>query len=528
MKGTLSKCGWLLLSVLLSARAQAANGTWVTNGNGNWDTNGNWSGSTIADGQDNTADFSTINITSGRTVNLDSSHTIGSLKFGDSTPTHDWTLNSPGGSVLTLQVSSGTPTIEIVNQGTSVSLELAGTQGFTKAGVGTLTLSGNNASLSGGITISQGTVFWNANNALGSGTVTLNDANTGANNTSLFRNSTGTLANNITVANQGSGSTTIGSDSGASGSTYSGTITLNRDVSLKAGGTSTARFNGDITGSGGVTITGGGVVLFQTTAKTYTGGTTLVSGGTLQLGANNVIPDSGTFTFAGGILDGNNRTDTLGPLSLTADSTLNFGAATAREDIIFSSALTYGSGTLNITGWDGPSGSTYDRIIILSDPTASGILGHIQFAGYDLGANWFSDTGEIVPVPEPINVALGIFGVVFAGIGFVRRFRKGKAEQLRAETRRLLATRFCPAASPAEFDFGCFLNLLAEPLAQATISAKPARGCPSRRTSILPNNVDQTVILSLGSVPAAGETPALPAAWKAVQPARRGSQLVSW
>src|ERR1041385_7708256 len=57
-------------------------------------------------------------------------------------------------------------------------------------------------------------------------------------------------------------------------------------------------------------------------ANTYTGGTTLTAG-TLQLGANNVIPDTGTFAFAGGVLNANNKTETFGPLSLTANSTLN-------------------------------------------------------------------------------------------------------------------------------------------------------------------------------------------------------------
>src|ERR1041385_7708255 len=41
------------------------------------------------------------------------------------------------------------------------------------------------------------------------------------------------------------------------------------------------------------------------------------------LGANNVIPDTGTFAFAGGVLNANNKTETFGPLSLTANSTLN-------------------------------------------------------------------------------------------------------------------------------------------------------------------------------------------------------------
>src|SRR3989442_1994960 len=96
----------------------------------------------IATGVDFTADFSTIDITQNRTVTLNSALTIGNLKFGDTTPSRDWTLSGSG--TLTLAVSSGAPTINIVNQTTTISLVLAGTQGFNKTGAGTLTLSGNN------------------------------------------------------------------------------------------------------------------------------------------------------------------------------------------------------------------------------------------------------------------------------------------------------------------------------------------------------------------------------------------------
>ncbi|MBE0541124.1 MAG: hypothetical protein IH623_07045 [Verrucomicrobia bacterium] len=412
-------------------RAQAADGTWIFNNSGAWSTATNWSGSNIADGADSTADFSTINITSGRTVTLDSSRTIGHLRFGDTTPTHDWSLAASGGSVLTLQVGAAAPSVEIVNQSASISAVLAGAQGFTKTGVGTLSVSGNNSSLSGDISVRQGALFWNVNNnALGSGTITLNDVGTGGNNTGLFRNAAGTLANNIIVANQGSGTATIGSDVSQVSITYSGTVTLNRAAILKAGvnpNPSTVTFTGDITGGGGVTISGGGIVAFNTTAKTYTGGTTL-SEGTLRLGADNVVPDTGTFTFAGGILAANNRTDSIGQLSLTADSSLNLTPDGTAGQLTFASA-SYSSGTLLITGWTGTSGGvgTDDRIFITDDPTLSGILGNIQFDGYAPGATWLSGSGELVPVPEPVNVALGIFGVMFAAIGLWRRHRASRS-----------------------------------------------------------------------------------------------------
>jgi len=161
-----------------------------------------------------------------------------------------------------------------------------------------------------------------------------------------------------------------------------------------------------------LTKTGSGTLVFNT-AATYTGGTTL-SAGTLRLGAADVLPNSGTFTFAGGILAGNNFGDSIGPLSLTANSTLNLSAGGATPSLTFASA-SWTAGTLTINNWTGTgSGGTDDKIFITADP-GSTFLSNIQFTGFAAGATWLG-TGEIVPVPEPIHYALGIFGLVFAGV----------------------------------------------------------------------------------------------------------------
>ena len=87
------------------------------------------------------ADFSTLNITADDTVHLDSARTIGGLKFGDTTPSNNWILDNNGNAanVLTLAVSSGSPTITVNNDTATMNLALAGTQGFTK-GAGELLL----------------------------------------------------------------------------------------------------------------------------------------------------------------------------------------------------------------------------------------------------------------------------------------------------------------------------------------------------------------------------------------------------
>ncbi|MCW5553475.1 MAG: autotransporter-associated beta strand repeat-containing protein [Verrucomicrobiae bacterium] len=175
----------------------------------------------------------------------------------------------------------------------------------------------------------------------------------------------------------------------------------------------------------GFTKTGLGTLILSG-ANTYAGGTTL-TGGQIDLGADNVIPDTGTFTFAGGILAANNRTDTIGQLSLTADSSLNLSPGGAVGALTFASAA-WTSGTLTISGWTGTPGEegTDDRIYFTSTP-GSDFLDHVYF---DIGGNlYFADmignelVAGVTPVPEPVNVALGVFGAMFAAIGLWRRHR---------------------------------------------------------------------------------------------------------
>ena len=127
------------------------NGAWTVDASGNWSSTGNWSGGIVADGTSYTADFSTVNISADRTVTLDSSRNIGALKFGDGAGAQNWIVTNSGGSVLTLNNNSTSPAILVTNTAT-LALPVAGTNGFTKSGPGTLILSGSN-SLSGTLNV---------------------------------------------------------------------------------------------------------------------------------------------------------------------------------------------------------------------------------------------------------------------------------------------------------------------------------------------------------------------------------------
>ena len=123
--------------------------TWIANGNGFWSSqpgdDANWQNSVVASGSDTHADFSTRALTLSSVVTLDGSRSIGHMAFGDASPTpaSDWLLDSINGSTLTLLAGTGTPSITINNQTTTISAALAGTHGFTKAGAGTLKLAGS-------------------------------------------------------------------------------------------------------------------------------------------------------------------------------------------------------------------------------------------------------------------------------------------------------------------------------------------------------------------------------------------------
>lgn len=257
------------------------------------------------------------------------------------------TTTATGTSAITLQAGkSGTianansvaPTFTVDTPAVADSLAISASIGpaggnalaIVKNGSGTLRLTAANG-YTGGTTLSRGTIVAANSSALStSGTVTINNAGTGANNTSLLIDASGGSVNigrPITVANQGSGVVTIGASNNAGGNqaTFSGAITLNKDVTL-AGGPAVGdrtQFSGGIGGTGNVTITGPQRVVFMTTANTYNGTTTVNAGAFLQLSdgtatATSFIPDSSNVTVNGtiNIAKGNNS-ETIGSLAGT-------------------------------------------------------------------------------------------------------------------------------------------------------------------------------------------------------------------
>jgi autotransporter-associated beta strand protein len=228
---------------------------------------------------------------------------------------------------------------------------------FTKLGAGGVTLSGNN-SYSAGTLVSQGSLIGSNSTSFGSGAIVLGDGNTGTNSIVLMADTTAstTIANNITVANLGTGLVSIGgTNTGvSSANAWAGTLTLNRNVQVfndtpHSGGRTS--FIGQITGSGGITVTQGrGRVTLQNGTNNFTGPVVVDSGATLQLDVNNgineVIPNSAAVTV-NGLLNfaSGGGTETIG--SLAGSGTVSSFVAGTYSLVVGGSTSTTFSGLIN-------------------------------------------------------------------------------------------------------------------------------------------------------------------------------------
>jgi autotransporter-associated beta strand protein len=262
---------YALLTIIVPLTS--GNGIWYADAAGNWSDPSKWTRDCPASGAGLTADFSVINISANRTVTLDSARSIGNMKFADFSNSALWTLAASGGSVLTLNSGSAAspaivvgawPTLSTTNAA-MISASLAGTNGFTKSGWGTLVLSGGN-SLSGTLNVDSGSASAN------DGDLELVAAGAATNLTA------------IAIRNNNGGRSTLQL---AGGAMSPAAITLNgRNVSVAA----IENLSGSNALSGNLAISvGGGDYLLQSDAGT------LGLGGIVSAAASG----SRTFTFAG-------------------------------------------------------------------------------------------------------------------------------------------------------------------------------------------------------------------------------------
>jgi autotransporter-associated beta strand protein len=292
----------------------AQNGTW-TGASGSWDnTTTVWVGNVTASGTDNFANFTGVNINTNRTITVDSDRTIGNIVFTDQT-TNSNSMAIAGSSTLTLDVTSGAPTINITQASRSItfSAALAGNDGLSKIGDGNLILSGNNT-YSGNTTFSTVNTTVSAflivqnNNALGSttgGTTLFSGGTTNSGNTLSIGNGTTVTGETLTLQSDTPG-TRLGINTGASSTAaWAGDIIYNGTgggLTISTGATSTLTIgtaSTTITGdsTAGIANRGTGLIDIQASVQT-SGGLTRTDAGTLRLSGNNT--HTGNTTLGGG------------------------------------------------------------------------------------------------------------------------------------------------------------------------------------------------------------------------------------
>ncbi|MEX2141338.1 MAG: autotransporter-associated beta strand repeat-containing protein [Pirellulales bacterium] len=144
--------------LVLPSHTEAA--VWTGAGrDGNWINHSNWNPTFAPSGRDAVADFSALDVIGDTTVALNANIVVGTLMFGDTVPSDNWNISpgTPADSTLTLDVTSGEPIINVVNQTATFRVVVAGTEGLTKTGLGTLVLTEPNT-YSGTTVVRSGTL----------------------------------------------------------------------------------------------------------------------------------------------------------------------------------------------------------------------------------------------------------------------------------------------------------------------------------------------------------------------------------
>ena len=339
----------------LATHAQAGSGNWNVDADGNWSTASNWDSNPAVPGT-TAGDTVGLNFditTADRTVTIDTAVRLGTLNIGDPDGSHIYTLalssgsltfddgtnaaqlnKVPGNTQATITAPFSLGSDLVIGNTTTGDLNLNGaisngTNGakrviINSSGTGNTLLRGANT-FSGGLVVQRGLVSGGnaATQAFGAGNITLGDT-TGSADATLKGSQNTAFSNPIVVASGSSGNTlTLLGWGGASTSTFSGGITLNRDLTLNSlGGTLTIATNG-ISGTSKLTIANGAPtpnlrnhrVNFNVTNPTFTGAIDILTNATLRVSVATSVNFDNAITVRQGALVEVNSNPTIAGLN---------------------------------------------------------------------------------------------------------------------------------------------------------------------------------------------------------------------
>ena len=437
--------------VCLPTAARGQTDTWTGAGaNSNWSTAANWSlGSAPASSSSSQIVFGG---TTDLTPSMGANWSADSITFKAGAGA--FSLSSAGGEGLTtygggiVNNSSNAQSLlfqitTAANQTWSANTDTLSFSNIVTFGSNTLTIAGasnttfnNQVDGSGSLVTSQsGTATFNGEVNNGSGTVSA----TGTGHT-VFNgqvNSSGGFSTSgsgsVSVTNSlelGSGSLTLGGsgttnltgaaiNAGAISITGTGNQTISSVVnssSFSQSGSGTTTISGSASNNPGTTtITGGKVVLANTSGNALGSSVTVSGSGDLVFGANNQLPSYANVTLGtGGTLNLNGTSQTLNSLTVTGNSVIDFGASSS---LTLSSLDLTGSSTLTVEGWTGSTDS-FDASL---NPGSSG-LASVVFEPGNQTATWGS--GSITPTPEPRLYGILCVGFSLGALVLIRFGRK--------------------------------------------------------------------------------------------------------
>ncbi len=282
---------------------------WRNSRGGTWSTALNWRNGAVptTTGSD-TVSFADADLIFNSTLTLDASPTVGGLVFGDAKATNDWLVTGSGS--FNLAPTSGAPTIEVINQTTTLAVPLSGSAGFRKTGAGRLVLTSQASTYSGAIIVENGGLIMKSGGPSLSG----NNSVTLAAGTTLDLDGANMTVSDLTVS--GSATVLIGNATLSVNGSLNGSGSLTNNGTLDLSGTTGVSSNLTLVNNGQINLPSGAV----TVKRLFLNGV-LQQAGTVLSATTNPGSFSGSGTIVAledvGIPANLTATATLGKIALT-------------------------------------------------------------------------------------------------------------------------------------------------------------------------------------------------------------------